>query len=128
MKILYIEPYLGKSHLAWFQGLKQHSKHDFEILHLPGSKWKWRMHGGAITMANMFNNLNSNYDLIICSDFLNLPIFKSLCHNKIGKYHVDQYLYDPKHNRMIFQNLCVGYLNYREAHEFNAWWSLRLIG
>ena len=94
MNILYIEPYLGKSHLAWFEGLRQHSKYNFDILDLPGSKWKWRMHGGAITIANMFNQLNSNYDLIICSDFLNLPIFKSLCHDKIGRTPILVYFHE----------------------------------
>ena len=99
MNILYIEPYLAKSHLSWFEGLKKHSKHSFDLLSLPSRKWKWRMHGGAISISESFNNLDTTYDLIICSDFLNLPVFKSLSAKHIGKtpiivyYHENQVSY-----------------------------------
>ena len=54
MNILYIEPYYSGSHKRWIDSYKKYSKHDITILHLPGNKWKWRMHGGAITLSNQF--------------------------------------------------------------------------
>ena len=71
MKILYIEPYYGDSHRQWIESYQRHSNHDISILKLPGNKWKWRMHGGAITLAQDFRDMNESFDLILCSDFLN---------------------------------------------------------
>ena len=56
MKIIYIEPFYSGAHKQWIDSYKQKSAHDIEILTLPGNKWKWRMHGGAITLANKFLN------------------------------------------------------------------------
>ena len=52
------------------------------------------MHGGAITLAEKFNKLNMQFDLIICSDMLNLPIFKSLCTNKIQNTKIAMYFHE----------------------------------
>ena len=84
MKILYVEPYYSGSHKHWIDSYKKYSKHKIDILSLPGKKWKWRMHGGAITLAKKFNKLNKSFDIIICSDMLNLPIFDSKNINKIA--------------------------------------------
>ena len=83
MNIIYIEPYYSGSHKRWIDSYKKYSKHNIKILHLPGNKWKWRMHGGAITLANQLVDLDAKIDLILCSDFLNLPVFKSICNKKI---------------------------------------------
>jgi len=83
LKILYVEPFYAGAHKQWIDNLKYFSKHDFTILSLPGRKWKWRMHGGAITLADKFNQLDKKFDLIICSDMLNVPVFKELCNSNI---------------------------------------------
>ena len=94
MKILYVEPYYSGSHKNWIDSYKKYSKHKVDILSLPGKKWKWRMHGGAITLAKEFNALNKKFDVIICSDMLNLPIFKSLCNKKILHSKIIMYFHE----------------------------------
>ena len=94
MNILYIEPYYSGSHKRWIDSYKKYSKHDIKILHLPGNKWKWRMHGGAITLANQFLNLNEEINLILCSDFLNLPVFKSICGDTIKNIPIVMYFHE----------------------------------
>ena len=94
MKILYVEPYYSGSHKNWIDSYKKYSKHKVDILSLPGKKWKWRMHGGAITLAKEFNALNKKFDVIICSDMLNLPIFKSLCNKKILHSKIVMYFHE----------------------------------
>ena len=74
MNILYIEPYYSGSHKKWIDSYQKYSNHTIDILSLPGNKWKWRMHGGAVTLANDFMNYDKKLDLILCSDFLNLPV------------------------------------------------------
>tara|TARA_Y100001970_G_scaffold44411_1_gene55453 strand:- start:1229 stop:2320 length:1092 start_codon:yes stop_codon:yes gene_type:complete len=94
MNILYIEPYYSGSHKRWIDSYQKYSNHNIEILTLPGNKWKWRMHGGAITLANRFLNYNKKFDLILCSDFLNLPVFKSLCKTKLKNNPIGMYFHE----------------------------------
>ena len=46
-----LEPYFGGSHKAFLQGLAERSSHAFTLFTLPGRNWKWRMHGGALSLA-----------------------------------------------------------------------------
>ena len=73
-----IEPYFEGSHKRWILEFQKFSAHNIEVLTLPGRHWKWRMHGGAITLAQKYNKLDSKPDIIIASDMLNLPLFKSI--------------------------------------------------
>ena len=80
MNIVLIEPFFTGSHKQWAQGYKNHSKHNIHIIYLKGIYWKWRMHGGAITLSKIFNNYileNGKPDLILVTDMLNLPVFTS---------------------------------------------------
>ena len=94
MKLLYIEPFYDGSHKQWIDSYKNYSSHSIDIISLKGSKWKWRMHGGAITLAHEYNCLKKEYDLILCSDFLNLPVFLSVCRNKIKETPVIMYFHE----------------------------------
>ncbi len=94
MHILYIEPYHTGSHQQWIKSYQRYSQHTIDILHLSGRKWKWRMHGGAITLAYEFLKYDKNPDLILCSDMLNLPIFKSICNDKIKNIPVVIYFHE----------------------------------
>jgi len=94
MNILYIEPYFADSHRRWIESYREHSRHEIDILHLPGNKWKWRMHGGAITLSEMFKKNKKKYDLLICSDFLNLPVFKSLCLEELENIPIAMYFHE----------------------------------
>ena len=82
MKILIIEPYFTGSHKQWAEGYKKHSSHNIKILSLKGQFWKWRMHGGAITLAKIFNAMDWLPDLIFVTDMLDLNTFLSLTRNK----------------------------------------------
>ena len=124
MNIIYIEPYYAGSHKKWIDSYKKYSKHNITILHLPGNKWKWRMHGGAITLATQFLNLDQKTDLILCSDFLNLPVFKSVCGNKIDSIPIGMYFHEnqlsypwsPKDDDMkLNRDLHYHYINYTSS-------------
>lgn len=78
MKILIIEPFFGGSHAIWAEGYQANSRHDIEILSLEGRSWKWRMRGGAITLARLFREGGFTPDLILATDMLDLAIFLSL--------------------------------------------------
>lgn len=51
LDVLAIEPYYSGSHKLWLDYCRQESGHTINLLTLPGRHWKWRMHGGSITLA-----------------------------------------------------------------------------
>ena len=77
MRILLIEAYYQGSHKQWADDLVIHSRHEIDILTLPGRHWKWRMHGGAISLAEKYVALEKKYDLILTTDMMDLALFKA---------------------------------------------------
>ena len=75
MKILLIEPYYTGSHKKWVEGFKKYSSHHVKILSMRGQFWKWRMHGGAVTLAKIFKTMDWKPDLILSTDMLDLTTF-----------------------------------------------------
>ncbi len=128
MKILILEPYYGGSHKQWADGYKKHSDNHIKILHIKGQFWKWRMHGGAITLARKFNALEWYPDLILATDMIDLSIFLSLTREKSHKipsaiyFHENQlsYPWSPS-DRDLLRNRDKHYafINYASALSAN---------
>ncbi len=78
MRILLVSPYHGGSHASWAHGLERHSRHTIELLTLPDRFWKWRMHGGAATLARRFLTDHQRPDVILATDMLDLTTFLAL--------------------------------------------------
>ena len=96
MKILILEPYFTGSHKQWALGYKKYSKHEVKILSMKGQFWKWRMHGGAVSLAKQFKNKNYNPDLILSTDMLDLSTFLALTKTKAHSaiyFHENQLSY-----------------------------------
>jgi glycosyltransferase involved in cell wall biosynthesis len=101
MKILALESYFGGSHKAFLHGWIKQSSHDWTLLSLPPYKWKWRMRHAAVTFAQQAEklSLDQDWDLIFCSDMLNLAEFIGLSTPKIQKipaliyFHENQLTY-----------------------------------
>lgn len=114
MRVLVLESYYGGSHKAFLDGWQKHSEHDFTLLTLPPSKWKWRMRHAAITFAQQVNELFSTdsdgtakrsltvaapWDVLFCSDMLNLAEFLGLVDESVRKlpkvvyFHENQLTY-----------------------------------
>ncbi|MFZ9034362.1 MAG: tRNA-queuosine alpha-mannosyltransferase domain-containing protein [Anaerohalosphaeraceae bacterium] len=86
MEILTLEAYYGGSHKAFLDGWQAHSEHDFTVLSLPPSKWKWRMRHAAMTFAQQVNKLvqaGEKWDVLFCSDMLNLAEFLGVADESI---------------------------------------------
>ena len=78
MKILLVSPYHGGSHRNWAEGYQAHSRYKVELLTLPARYWKWRMHGGAVTLARHFLEKDEFFSLILATDMLDLTTFLAL--------------------------------------------------
>nr|WP_240386262.1 DUF3524 domain-containing protein [Balneola vulgaris] len=89
-----LEPFFSGSHQQWAEGLKKHSSHRIEILSLKGRHWKWRMHGGAISLAKQFNELTEKPDLILGTSMLDLTTFLALTREKSSGIPVAIYFHE----------------------------------
>jgi glycosyltransferase involved in cell wall biosynthesis len=124
LKILLVEPYFTGSHAAWAEGYAAHSRHEVKVLSLKGQFWKWRMHGGAVTLAKKYKCLDISPDLILVSDMLDLTTFLALTRSQTARvptaiyFHENQISYPwPDTDRDILQkrDKHYGFINYTSA-------------
>lgn len=94
MDILLVEPYFAGSHAAWARGLSEHSGHRWNRLTLPGQNWKWRMHGGALTLARQLRDRDLRPDLIVATDMLDLTTFLALTRDRTAGIPVVAYFHE----------------------------------
>lgn len=107
LRILALEPYYGGSHRAVLDGLVERIDADWTLLTLPPRKWKWRMRGAAITMAEQAREAGgageAAFDLVFASTFVNLAEFRGLAGSAIAAvpaivyFHENQLLYPNRH-------------------------------
>ena len=92
--ILLVAPYFGGSHRAWARGYARHSRHSVTFLTLPARFWKWRMHGGAATLARQIDAQAARPDLLLATDMLNLPAFLGLTRRHLARVPVALYFHE----------------------------------
>ena len=119
MDILLVEPYYTGSHRSWADGFRSNSRHDVHLLTLPGRFWKWRMQGGAVTLARRAHSQGFRTDLILASDMLNLPVFTSLAGGSLQTVPVALYFHE---NQLTYplqpgekRDLHYGFINFASA-------------
>jgi glycosyltransferase involved in cell wall biosynthesis len=94
MKLLLISPYHGGSHQAWAEGYQAHSSHEVRLLTMPDRFWKWRMHGGAVTLARRFLEDNYEPDVILATDMLDLTTFLALTRHRTSQVPAGIYMHE----------------------------------
>ena len=95
MRILLLSPYHGGSHRAWAEGYQATSRHDIELVTLPAHFWKWRMHGGAVTLArHWLARHGSTPDLILSTDLHDLTTFLALTRRRTAALPVALYMHE----------------------------------
>lgn len=104
MKITILEPFFTGSHKQWAKGYQQYSEHDIQILSLKGKHWKWRMYGGAVSLAKQFMELKELPDFILATDMLDFTTFLALTRSRTANiptaiyFHENQLTYPWKQN------------------------------
>ena len=94
MKILLAEPFLTGSHDVWSREYCERSAHEIFLLELGGRHWKWRMHGGAVTLARRFLDGSFDPDLILASDMLDLTTFLALTNSRTAGMKTALYFHE----------------------------------
>ena len=121
MRIFLTEPYYTGSHQAWADGWQEVSQHEIHLLTMEGRFWKWRMHGGPVTLAHQAIDLASKVglpDAIVASSMLDLATFLGLAGPQLGNppsllyMHENQLTY-PLSPRTRGEDLSYGFVNWR---------------
>ncbi|MCI0399525.1 MAG: DUF3524 domain-containing protein [Chloroflexi bacterium] len=94
MKITLLSPYHGGSHRAWAEGYRRHSQHQVELLTLPARFWKWRMHGGAVSLARQFLAGGGRPDLLLATDMTDLTTFLALTRRRTAGMPAVLYMHE----------------------------------
>lgn len=123
MKICLLEPFHSGSHAVWAEEYARHSQHDVTLLTLKGRRWKWRMHGGAVTLARHFMESDLQPDLLLASDMLDLTTFLALTRAKTSRvptavyFHENQltYPWPPNGASSAQQHAHYAFINYTSA-------------
>jgi glycosyltransferase involved in cell wall biosynthesis len=115
MRILALEPYYGGSHKAFLDGWSEAGRHRWSILSLPAYKWKWRMRHSAVTFARQVEHelsQGSRWDLLLCSDMLNLAEFLGLAPKPVGDLPSIIYFHE---NQLTYPVRCESERDYQFA-------------
>jgi glycosyltransferase involved in cell wall biosynthesis len=94
LRVLLLAPYCGGSHRAWAQGYAAHSRHQIDLVTLPARFWKWRMQGGAVTMAERVRDMEIRPDVLLATDMLNLPAFLALTRDMLSEVPAAIYFHE----------------------------------
>ena len=76
--LAFLEPYYSGSHKYFADGLKKCFPEQIQLFTLQGRHWKWRMHGSAVTFAEMIEKSGTEFDTIIVSSLSDTALLKSL--------------------------------------------------
>lgn len=102
MHVLLVEPWLTGSHQAWAEGYAGHSAHDVHLVSHPGSFWRWRLRGGAVTLAEQAATVVADHgppDVVLASSMLDVPAFCGHARDWMGSAPVALYLHETQSAR-----------------------------
>lgn len=120
MDILWIDPFHAGSHAAVARGYAARSAHRVDLLTLPqDGGWRWRMRGGAVTLARLALARGRRPDLIVTTDMLDLAVFRALSAGLLGGvpaalyFHENQLTYPLPPGRQ--RDIGLAWVNYTAA-------------
>lgn len=103
MEIALLEPFYAGSHRQWADGLQKHSTHSIECFTLPGRHWKWRMHGGAIALADQlvahYSQSGRLPDLLLVTSMTDLTVLRALLPSKWASVPAVYYFHE---NQLVY--------------------------
>jgi len=92
--LLIVEPWYGGSHRQWIEAYQERSSLNVQTLALPARYWKWRMMGGAQSLARQFQELHLRPRRVLASSMLDLPTFLGLLRRELAEVPVDVYFHE----------------------------------
>ncbi|MEM8600327.1 MAG: DUF3524 domain-containing protein [Bacteroidota bacterium] len=122
LQVLALEPWYGGSHKHFLRDLIRHSRHTWSPITMAARYWKWRMQGGAVTLAHKANAAYDDGlrpDAVFASSMVNLPAFLALTRSRFDAvpvvlfFHENQLTYPIQDGEE--RDLTYAYINYLSA-------------
>lgn len=99
MRVVVVEPYYGGSHRAWADGYRDHSAHEIVLVTHPARFWKWRMHGGFLTLADevaRYVQASGPPDAILASSMMDVAAFGGAIRRVIPNVPIATYVHESQ--------------------------------
>lgn len=99
--VLIVEPYGGDSHLQLVRGMQRWLPFSFRTIVMPARKWKWRMRGAALHLAQALA-AEEPAEIVFCSSLLSLTDLLALGPHwlrdarKVVYFHENQFVYPTR--------------------------------
>ena len=119
MHILALDTYHGGSHKTFITNWQKYSTHQWSMHTLPAHHWKWRMSHSSVTFNQQLYRNPDNWDILFCTDMLNLAEFIGLSSRKIQAlprviyFHENQLSYPSQNPDQ--RDLHYAYINFTSA-------------
>jgi glycosyltransferase involved in cell wall biosynthesis len=81
MRLLALQPYDAASHRAFLAGWRDHSRHEIDVLSLPGRHFKWRFRHAPVELARQIEakaSAGACWDALWCTSMLDLAALRGL--------------------------------------------------
>ncbi|MCM8537698.1 MAG: DUF3524 domain-containing protein [Lentisphaeraceae bacterium] len=114
-RVLGLNPFHGGSHKAFINGWISRSQHEWALLTLEGTYWKWRLQFAAVELSEQVKKLwdeGKRWDVIFCTSMMNVTDFRAMTPEVrdipiIVYFHENQLTY-PESDHMKFDlSLCM---------------------
>ena len=90
----FLEPYYSGSHKYFTDGFAKAFPEQIQLFTLQGRHWKWRMHGSAVTFADMIEKSGKKFDTVIVSSLTDTALLKSLLLPKMPETRFAAYFHE----------------------------------
>ncbi len=104
MRVLLVEPWLNGSHQTWAEGFAAHSDHEVQLVGHEGAYWRWRLRGGAVTLAEQSAAVVAEAgppDVILASSMLDVAAFCGHARAWIADTPIALYLHETEPARAL---------------------------
>jgi glycosyltransferase involved in cell wall biosynthesis len=99
MRVLLVEPWYGGSHRAWADGYVRHSAHEVHLVTHDDRSWRWRLRGGALTLAEDLVRVVEEVgppDVVLVSAMVNVPALLGFARRALGEVPVVVYVHESQ--------------------------------
>ncbi len=97
--VLVVEPWYGGSHRAWADGLVRHSGHRVRLVTHPDRFWRWRLRGGAVTLADLVRadvDEHGRPDVVMVSSLVHGAALLGLARRSLGDVPIVAYVHESQ--------------------------------
>ena len=120
MRVFILNPYHAGSHAAWADGYDASSRHEVHVISMEGRFWKWRMHGGPVTLSEQARILADEVgkpDVFLATDMVDLPTFLAFVRDWAGDVPSVLYMHENQLTYPISPrstpDLTFGFMNWK---------------